>query len=100
MRRLARVVCSDLEELGEESTVRIAEQVKRAQVEELSAAMAEMKARYGLQIAVSTGVGEFIAKEAAEALNIQFISLSARYGRTISAAFPAYAVAKSLERSV
>lgn len=100
MRRLARVVCSDLEELGEEGTVRIAEQVKRAQVEELSAAMAEMKARYGLQIAVSTGVGEFIAKEAAEALNMQFISLSARYGRTISAAFPAYAVAKLLERSL
>ncbi len=71
MQRLARVLCSDLEE--------------------------RIKAKYGLKIVVSAGIGDFIVKEAADSLNIGFLSLSTIYGKEISAVFPAYAVAKLLE---
>ena len=98
MRRLARVVCSDLEGIGEDSAVGIAEQVKEAQVEELVASIKKIKEKYRLKTVVSAGIGDFIAKEAAESLNIQFLSLSSIHGKKISAAFPAYAVAKLLEQ--
>jgi hypothetical protein len=97
MRRLARVVCSDLEEIGEEGTVSIAEQVKEAQVEELIDSMKRIKEMYGLKAVVSAGIGDFIVKEAADSLNIALSPLSSVYGKKISATFPAYAVAKLLE---
>lgn len=100
MRRLSRVVCSDLEEIGEDGAVAIAEQVKRVQVEELAASLSKQKDKYGLQKVVSAGIGDFIIKEAAESLNIPFTSLSVRYGRKIAATFPAFAVAKLLVRSI
>ena len=102
MRRLARVVCSDLEVIGEDGAVGIAEQVKEAQVRGLVASIKRMKEKYRLETVtvVSAGIGDFIAKEAAESLNTPFLSLSSIYGKKISAAFPAYAVAKLLFRSV
>jgi len=99
MRRLARVVCCDLEEIGEDSVVSIAEQVKEAQVAELVASMKSMKQKYELKMVVSAGIGDFIVKEAADLLNIEFLSLSSRYGKEISAVFPAYAVTKLLEQT-
>jgi len=96
MRRLARVVCSDLEELGEDNAVRIAAQVMRAQVDELVVSLKRINAKYRLEQVVSAGIGDFIVKEAADSLNIPFISLSARYGKKIAATFPAYAVARLL----
>ncbi|RJS68513.1 H4MPT-linked C1 transfer pathway protein [Methanophagales archaeon] len=98
LRRLARVVCSDLEGVGEDSAVGIAEQVKSVQVQELSGSIEKIKERHGLRKLVAAGTGDFIAKEAAESLNIAFLSLSSVYGKRISATFPAYAVAKLLEQ--
>jgi len=100
MRRLSRVVCSDLEELGDDGTVRIAEQVKRAQVDELSTSLRSLKEKYGLEMVVAAGIGDFIAKEAADSVNIHFLSLSSHYNRKISATFPAFAVAKLLEKNL
>ncbi|MEA2032232.1 MAG: hydantoinase/oxoprolinase family protein [Euryarchaeota archaeon] len=94
MRRLARMVCSDLEEIGKEGAVSIAEQVKEAQVEGLIDSMKRIKKKYGLKKVVSAGIGDFIVKEAADSLNIEFLSLSFFYGKKVSAVFPAYAVAK------
>ncbi|NMX22196.1 H4MPT-linked C1 transfer pathway protein [ANME-1 cluster archaeon GoMg4] len=97
MRRLSRVVCSDLEEIGEDGAVSIAEQVKKTQVEELIASIGRLKEKYGLETVVATGIGDFIAKEAADSLNIHFLPLSSIYNRNVSATFPAFAVAKLLE---
>ncbi|MHC1623196.1 MAG: hydantoinase/oxoprolinase family protein [Candidatus Methanospirareceae archaeon] len=94
MRRLSRVVCSDLEEIGEDSAVGIAEQVKNAQVEELIAPLGRLKAKYGLETVIAAGIGDFIVKEAANSLNIHFLTLSSIYNKEISATFPAFAVAK------
>ena len=97
MRRLSRVVCSDLEELGEDNAVRIAAQIKRAQVDELAASLKRIKEKYRLEMIVSAGIGDFIVKEAADSLNMPFLSLSAIYGRKIASTFPAYAVARLLQ---
>jgi len=99
MRRLARVVCSDLEEISKEGAVSIAGQVKEAQVEALIDSMKRIKEKYELEMVVSAGIGDFIVKEAADSLNMDFLSLSSRYGKKISAVFPAYAVAKLLEET-
>jgi len=98
LRRLARVVCSDLEELGERGAVRIAEQVKRRQIEELRTSLTRMKAKYGLETVVAAGIGDFIVHKAAEALDLHPIFLSAVYSKELAATFPAYAVAKLVKR--
>ncbi len=98
LRRLARVVCSDLEELDERGAVRIAEQVKRAQVDALASSLARLKAKYGLETIVAAGIGDFIVREAAEALDLHPVFLSAVYSKELAATFPAYAVAKLIER--
>jgi probable H4MPT-linked C1 transfer pathway protein len=98
LRRLARVVCSDLEELGERGAVRIAAQVKRAQVDVLAGSLARMKAEYGLETIVAAGIGDFIVREAAEVLDLHPVFLSAVYSKELAATFPAYAVAKLVER--
>ncbi|HJH25632.1 MAG TPA: hypothetical protein C5S37_02415 [Methanophagales archaeon] len=97
MQRLARVLCSDFEEIGEEGAVGIAEQVKEAQVGELIDSIKRIKEKYGLEMVVSAGIGDFIVEEAADSLNMNFLSLSSIYGKGLSAVFPAYAVAKLLE---
>jgi hypothetical protein len=100
LQRLARVVCSDLDELGEEGAVAIAEQVKRAQVKALQASLRRMKAKYGLEAVVAAGIGDFIVQEAVDSVNMQFLSLSSSYGEKIAATFPAYAVAMLLEKEL
>lgn len=97
MQRLARVVCSDLEEIDEEGAVSIAEQVKEAQVEELIDSMKRIKAKYGLRKVISAGIGDYIVEEAADSLNMDFLSLSSIYDKGLASVFPAYAVAKLLE---
>ncbi len=98
MRRLARVLCSDLEEIGEDGVVHIAEKVKEVQVNELTTSLRRISEKYRLENVVSAGIGDFIAEEASEAVCLDFSPLSSVYGKGISAVFPAYAIAKLLER--
>ncbi|RZN40110.1 MAG: hypothetical protein EFT35_03320 [Methanophagales archaeon ANME-1-THS] len=76
MQRLARVLCSDLDEIGEEGAAGIAEQIKEAQVGELVDSMKRIKAKTGLKKVVSALTKNFILKEAADLLNMDFLSLS------------------------
>ena len=95
--RLARVVCCDLEELAPEDVGEIARQAYRKQVDDLKEGIIEVSTRHGLRSAVICGMGDFIARDALTELGIPFTS--AEYGKDISRVFPAYAVAKLLERS-
>jgi len=95
MRRLARVLCSDLEEIGEEGARSIAVQVKDAQVGELVTALREMRERYSLNEVISAGIGDFIIEDAVRALGMRL--LNPPWNRSLSAVLPAYAVAKLLE---
>ncbi|RZN37100.1 MAG: hypothetical protein EFT35_06820 [Methanophagales archaeon ANME-1-THS] len=96
LRRLSRVVCSDLDELGEDGAIRIAEQVKSAQIKELRASLNSMKEKYGLDLVIAAGIGDFIVHEAADSLGMQVMPLASIYGKRIAATFPAYAVARLL----
>lgn len=97
-RRLARVVCADLSEIGEEEIISIAEQVMEAQVKEIKGAVHEVAERHKVRKIVACGLGEFIAKRAAEELGFNVVMLSEKYGKEISKVFPAYAVAKLLSK--
>ena len=97
MRKLARVLCSDHEEIGEDDVVHIAEQVEEAQVNELVTSLERISEKYGLKNIVSVGIGDFIVEKSSESLNLDFLPLSSVYEKELSAVFPAYAVAKLLD---
>jgi probable H4MPT-linked C1 transfer pathway protein len=92
-RRLARVVCCDLEELSLEDVVEIAKQAHEKQVKDLKEGIEEVAGRHRLRRAVICGLGEFLAAEALCDLNIPFTTLAQKYGGDVSKVFPAYAVA-------
>ncbi|HEY3422401.1 MAG TPA: hydantoinase/oxoprolinase family protein, partial [Methanocellaceae archaeon] len=98
-RRLARVVCCDLEELSVPEAVKIAEQAHARQVEILKECISEGAGRNGLRSAVICGLGEFLAAKALCDLGIPFTILSHAYGGEISRVFPAYAVAGLLKEA-
>ncbi len=95
-RRLARVVCADLSEIGDQELVLIAQQVMEAQLRDIKDALSEVAKRHGISKIVACGLGEFLAKGAAEELGFEIVLLSERYGMKISRVFPAYAVARLL----
>jgi probable H4MPT-linked C1 transfer pathway protein len=99
LRRLARAVCSDLEEIGEAGALAVAEQVRERQKTLLTMALERQTKKHDLSIVVAAGIGEKLIAEAASFLGLECLLLSHRYGQKISDVFPAYAVAKMLETS-
>ncbi|WP_410507129.1 hydantoinase/oxoprolinase family protein [Methanosarcina hadiensis] len=97
MRRVARLVCADLSEIGEQEICKIAEQVKERQVSTLAEAISEVAKRNGLNKVVAAGLGEFLIIEAAERLGFECVSVAGHWGEEISKVFPAYAAACLLE---
>ncbi|MHC1565578.1 MAG: hydantoinase/oxoprolinase family protein [Candidatus Syntropharchaeales archaeon] len=96
-RRIARVVCSDIQELGMENIHRITNEIALAQKNEIKEAIDLISRRYGLRKVVCGGIGEFLIKEASEELGLEYILLSGHYGKEISSVFPAYAVARMMD---
>jgi len=100
IRRLARIVCADPDEIGGSgSGVRtIAEQVQEKQVQELSGAIDDTLTRHGLNHVIGTGLGEFLIRDAVELLDgVECSFVSGMYGEDVSKVFPAYAVARLVE---
>jgi uncharacterized hydantoinase/oxoprolinase family protein len=95
---MARTVCSDTNELGDETLTDMALQIKQAQLDELKDAISHVAGKHDPDTIVAMGIGEFLIKEAADELNMSYISISREYGKELSAVFPAYAVAKLLEK--
>lgn len=98
-RRLARVVCCDLEELSMPEALEIARQAHDQQVGTLKECIREVAGRNGIKSAVTCGLGEFLAAEALCDLNMPFTMLGHTYGSEISRVFPAYAVAGLLKEA-
>jgi len=91
--RLARVVCADRELLDDEGVNTIADALWDAQATRIRDAVARTRARCpALTCAVVTGLGEFLAAEAARRAGLQVIHLSDRLGPSARHA-PAAAVA-------
>jgi len=65
MRRLARVVCSDLNELSEKQILGIARFIKEKQVERISDSISKISERTGIRNVFVCGSGILIAKQAA-----------------------------------
>ena len=93
-RRLARVVCADLTEIGEDDIVLIAKQVLEKQVRDIADAIREVAEQHDLKTIVACGLGEFLVKKAVEKLRFELVLISEKYGKGISKVFPAYAVAQ------
>ncbi len=97
LRRLARSVCADLEEIGEARALAIAEQACEQQKIILVTAMERQAEKHGLTRVVAAGIGEELIAKAAAFLGLECFRLSQRYGARISDVFPAYAVARLAE---
>ena len=95
MRRVARVLCSDLEEVNEEEILDISLQFYRKLLNMVRSNLDRVSERYEIRDVVITGLGESILKEALEGYSI--ISVGERYGKEVSLSTPSFAVAKLLE---
>ncbi len=95
-RRLARVVCCDLEELPMDDVMEVARQAYRRQVDDLKECIETVAGRHGLGSAIVCGAGDFIAVDALRELGMPFSKVASVYGERVSRVFPAYAVARLL----
>ncbi|MFU8767090.1 MAG: hydantoinase/oxoprolinase family protein [Candidatus Methanoperedens sp.] len=98
-RRLARVVCADLSEIGDDTIVSIARQVVENQRMYIMDAICDVAVRHRLEKIVACGLGEFLIKEIADELGFGLVLISEKYGKDISKVFPAYAVAQLLDET-
>jgi probable H4MPT-linked C1 transfer pathway protein len=91
--RLARIVCGDREMLDEAAVDRIARTLAEAQVGLVAAALERVRRRWpAVSTAVVTGLGDFIATDAAMRVGLRVVPLADRLGRAARTA-PAVAVA-------
>jgi probable H4MPT-linked C1 transfer pathway protein len=97
LRRIARTVCADLEEIGKAGALAIAEQACFHQFEVIAGGLERQSRKHGLDRVVAAGMGEKVIARAAAAMGMSCLRLSERYGTRISEIFPAFAVAKLLE---
>jgi (4-(4-[2-(gamma-L-glutamylamino)ethyl]phenoxymethyl)furan-2-yl)methanamine synthase len=99
--RIARVICADREMLGEGDISQIAEAIAAAQVARIVTAIHRTITRHpSLRTAVVTGIGAFIAEQAARAVGLQVVLLSSELGDAAARCAPAAAVALLLEKTV
>ncbi len=99
-RRLARIVCADLTEIGGDELASIAKQVMEKQVMDIAAAIRDVIRQQKLGLIVACGLGEFLVRKAAGKLGLEIVLISEKYGQDISKVFPAYAVAVLCARMV
>lgn len=95
-RRIARVVCADLTEIGEEEIVSMARQVLDKQVMDIADAINDTACRHELKKIVACGLGEFLVEKAVDDIGLEISIISRIYGKELSKVFPAYAVARLL----
>ncbi len=98
--RLARMVCADVEMLGERGIGDIADHVARAQVRHIVAGLRQVMRRLGPRcprIAVVAGQGSFVATAAALNAGLEVHNLADSIGAGAARAVPAAAVAYLLE---
>ncbi|WP_231844975.1 hydantoinase/oxoprolinase family protein [Methanocella arvoryzae] len=95
-RRIARVVCGDLEEIGMDDVREIAEQARRRQIDEIKAAVTAVSEQHDIRKAAICGLGSFIVKDALIEMGMTFSVVA---DERLSRVFPAYAVARLLAES-
>ena len=92
--RLARVICADRDLLDESEIAGIADAIAAEQVETVAAAIRRVRSRHpSVRTAVVTGLGEFVARDAARAAGLDVVPLASEIGDDASRYAPAAAVA-------
>lgn len=91
MQRLARTLCCDVDELGRENTVRLAEAVKEIMVQKVASSLRKKSEEYGISLVLGCGIGEVLLEEAAERAGLEYLAISSMYGEA-SHLFPAFAM--------
>lgn len=97
LRRLARTVCCDLEELGVDKSTQLAFEAKKAMKERLKFAIVRKMEEYGVKMVFGCGVGEFLIREVCRDTGVEFSGVSDRYGE-YSKLFPAFAMLKLVQK--
>jgi probable H4MPT-linked C1 transfer pathway protein len=100
LQRLARCVCADLGEIGEDGALAIAEQVRDRQLRMIIDAIYHQANKHDLTRVVAAGIGENLICRAASYLGLDILPLSRIYGPNLSNIFPAFAVARQLEMDI
>ena len=99
--RLARVVCADTEMLSDEEITAIAEHVAERAEERIAMNVARVRSRQPqLELAVVTGLGDFLAARAARRAGMRVAFLADLLGDDAARSAPAAAVALLLERAL
>ena len=92
--RIARVICADREFLDDDEITHIADWIAARQVATIAAAIRRVQSRQpALRTAVVTGLGDFIASEAARSVSLDVVSLADDIGEDAARYAPAAAVA-------
>lgn len=91
MRRIARTICCDLEELGMEKVSELAFKAKKAMIRILSREIKRKIVEYELKEVLACGIGEFLVEQSHSC-----VRLSKIYGE-FSKLFPAFSMLKLVE---
>lgn len=76
-KRIARVVCADLEMLSEEDIVKMAEHIHQKQIEQIVDGLKQVHETQGLDLIITTGLGkDILDKPAAESLGLEVKSMT------------------------
>jgi (4-(4-[2-(gamma-L-glutamylamino)ethyl]phenoxymethyl)furan-2-yl)methanamine synthase len=95
--RLARVVCGDREMLSDADVDAVAGALAEAQTKQVAGAVSRVCGRHPeISVAVVTGLGDFIAREAARRAGLSPVGLAERLGHEAARVAPAFAVATLL----
>ncbi len=96
MRRIARTLCCDVDEIGKDNIFKLAKLVKEEMIKKTSKAIETLAAKYKLNKVIGCGIGEFILKKASKHAGLDYISLKDKFG-DFSSIFPAYAMARLID---
>ena len=76
-KRIARVLCADLDVLSYEDIVEISEYIHRAQVKQIASALKQVSETQDLDLIVTTGLGkDILCNEAAKLLDLEVKPMS------------------------
>jgi probable H4MPT-linked C1 transfer pathway protein len=101
--RLARVICADMEMIGEDDVTVIARHVAAAQTRQIASGVRQVLRRLGAtapRTVVIAGSGILLAREAAAESGLAVCGLDSRLGSAAARAAPAAAVAHLLAREL
>ncbi|WP_290595907.1 MULTISPECIES: hydantoinase/oxoprolinase family protein [unclassified Archaeoglobus] len=97
LKRVARTICCDLEEIGINKAKQLAFEAKKAMKGLLKDGLRKKTEDYGIERIFACGIGEFLIEEICNEIDVEFISLSSLYGE-YSKLFPAFAMLKLVQK--